>query len=277
MNKGQGFSLSTLAFRLILVILAGSGFLLGMLMYSSFNAGRWKTSSPFANADVRDILDKKPLNSSGSVKSLEQPPRPKPSELSRAPKTLWAPTDNIPYHLRYADNSTDLVQVSQFYDVKVFLSREAADAFRKMQSAAESDGIYLQAVSGYRSYEDQEELFNKQIVKRGSRLEASRLSAPAGYSEHHTGHALDIGDIKNQEELLTLSFEQSKAFRWLQKNAYAYGFELSFPKNNWMNVSYEPWHWRFVGSDAAKEIFRSARGMSQANQSILKSIPHQRQ
>lgn len=277
MRKGQGFSLSTLAFRLVLVILTGSFFLLGMLMYSSFNAGRWKASSPFANGDARanvdarDSLDKKPRNSNGSVKS--QPTPPIPSESIRAPRPLSAPMDNIPYHIRYADNSTDLVQINQFYDVKVFLSREAADAFKKMQNAAESDGIYLQAVSGYRSYQDQEELFNKQIVKRGSRLEASRLSAPAGYSEHHTGYALDIGDIKNQDAVLTLSFEQTKAFRWLQMNAYAYGFELSFPKKNWMNVSYEPWHWRFVGSDAAKEIFRSARGMPQVNQSVLKAIP----
>jgi zinc D-Ala-D-Ala carboxypeptidase len=192
------------------------------------------------------------------------------------PKTQWAPPGNIPYHLRYQDNPTDLIQINLFYDVKVFLNSHAAAAFKQMQGAAANDGIYLQAVSGYRSYQDQEELFNKQIAKHGSRLEASRLSAPPGYSEHHTGYALDIGDMKNQKETLTISFEQGNAFRWLQQNASAYGFELSFPRNNIMNVSYEPWHWRFVGTDTAKEVFREARGMSQASQSLSRSVPYQK-
>jgi LAS superfamily LD-carboxypeptidase LdcB len=277
MNRHQGFSLSTFVFRMILVILACSGVLLGMLMYSKYNPTRWKFELSKANVDILDLVDKKPLNSGGSEKSLEQTARSAPSGVSRAPKAPWAPTDNVPYHLRYQDNSTDLVQISQFYDVKVFLNRQAANAFKQMQSSAERDGIYLQAVSGHRSYKDQDDLFNKQIAKRGSRLEASRLSAPAGYSEHHTGYALDIGDMRNPDEVLTLSFEQSAAFRWLQHNASAYGFELSFPKNNRMNVSYEPWHWRFVGSDAAKETFRSASTMSPADQSAMESIPHQRE
>ena len=71
--------------------------------------------------------------------------------------------------------------------------------------------------------------------------------APPGYSEHHTGLALDIGDLDHPETDVEVSFEETPAFEWLKNNADRFGFELSFPVGNPQGVSYEPWHWRFVG------------------------------
>jgi D-alanyl-D-alanine carboxypeptidase len=161
-----------------------------------------------------------------------------------------------PYHLRYAENSSNLVQVNVFYGTPILLDKQAAEYFGKMQQAAKNEGIGLQAVSGFRSYEDQRKLFDRQVQRRGSQRSAALLSAPPGFSEHHTGYAMDIGDVNNEKDILSLAFEQSKAFFWLN-----YGFEMSFPKGNPMGVSYEPWHWRFVGSTEAMKTFSAARGM----------------
>ncbi len=75
-------------------------------------------------------------------------------------------------------------------------------------------------------------------------------AAPPGFSEHHTGYALDICD-----ETLSLdeSFAETRAYRWLQQNARAFNFELSFPRHG--EVSFEPWHWRFEGETEAIEAF----------------------
>ena len=274
MKNHQGSSLSALWYWSRLIVFAGSMILLGMLIYSRFDMKRWSIGSIPANPSAPMPMNQPASGSRSPLQVSKQSPEPKLSGSKKAPEASWAPTSNTPYHLRYNENSKDLAFIGQFYDVRVFLSRDAADAFLKMQSAAKRDGIDLQAVSGYRSYKDQEKLFDNQIIKRGSRLEASRLSAPAGYSEHHTGYALDVGDAKDQQAILTLSFEQGNAFRWLQQNALTYGFELSFPKHNPMNVSYEPWHWRFVGSEAAQETFRAARNMLKSTEQRATGAVH---
>jgi LAS superfamily LD-carboxypeptidase LdcB len=183
------------------------------------------------------------------------------------------PDSKTPYHFYYSENTSRLTVLGNFYDVQVLLDRVAADAFVRMKKAAQTDGVYLEAVSGFRSHKDQERLFQKQILKRGSRLEASRVSAPAGYSEHHTGYALDIGEKNNKKDLLTTSFETTDAFRWLNKNASYFGFELSYPRSNPMNISYEPWHWRFVGSQASMTIFNPARTILQPAFTNLHASP----
>ena len=66
-------------------------------------------------------------------------------------------------------------------------------------------------------------------------------------------------DGKSPNTVLKLTFDSTEAYRWLEAHAAQYGFELSFPKNNSQGVSYEPWHWRFVGSPTAQEIFRVAK------------------
>ena len=88
----------------------------------------------------------------------------------------------------------------------------------------------------------------------------ANVSAPPGHSEHHTGYAIDVGDGNASATNLSPDFENTAAFKWLEVNATKYNFELSFPKNNTQGVTYEPWHWRFVGDRTSLETFFKARG-----------------
>lgn len=138
---------------------------------------------------------------------------------------------------------------------------EAAEAFRQMKADAKAQGVSLMPISGFRTMEDQAALWERQIGRQGSKEAAARLSAPPGHSEHHTGYVLDIADRNYPDDDLKVSFDQTPAFQWLSANAGRYGFELSFPPNNAQGISYEPWHWRYVGSDRAQKIFAVAKTM----------------
>lgn len=175
-----------------------------------------------------------------------------------APKSTQT---GLPTHFFYQENAQNLVEVGIYFNRREFLNREVAEAFKQMQLAAQKEKIEIVPISGFRSIADQKKLFQRQIQRRGSEEAASRLSAPPGFSEHHTGYALDISDSKHHETDLKVAFDSTKAYRWLKDHAAQYGFELSFPENNPQGVAYEPWHWRFVGSPKAQEIFRLARSV----------------
>ncbi len=132
---------------------------------------------------------------------------------------------------------------------------EAGKALMKLIYAARDEGVWIIPVSGFRSVEQQSKLFKAQIERRGSEQEAAKLSAPPGYSEHATGYAVDLTDGKFPKQDVKFEFEQTDAFRWLTLHAKEYGFEMSFPQGNAQGVSYEPWHWRFVGSSSAAQLF----------------------
>ena len=140
------------------------------------------------------------------------------------------------------------------------LAPEAGKALMKMIYAAREEGIWIVPVSGFRTIDFQEKLFQRQIQRQGSPEAAAKLTAPPGYSEHHTGFAVDLTDGNSSyKEDITLAFANTPAFKWLTRRAGEFGFELSFPENNPQGVSYEPWHWRFIGSPHADETFANAR------------------
>lgn len=137
--------------------------------------------------------------------------------------------------------------------------KKTADSFTKMQKAAAKDGINLRIVSGFRSNQRQVKTFAKKFpngdIKYATDSEIKNRvlwSAPPGYSEHHTGLAIDINSTES-------SFADTKAFKWLKKHANEYGFEQSFKENNQQGVGFEPWHWRYQGEKESKEVFKSAR------------------
>jgi LAS superfamily LD-carboxypeptidase LdcB len=99
-------------------------------------------------------------------------------------------------------------------------------------------------------------LFNNGVKRRGSQAEAAKWVAPPGHSEHHTGWSLDLGEAGTPATDVDQTFEKTAAYLWLATHASEFSFENSFPKNNPQGVSYEPWHWRFVGSDAARKELR---------------------
>ena len=124
----------------------------------------------------------------------------------------------------------------------------AAEAWLKMSSAARADGVVFKIVSAFRSVDRQAEIVRAKLA-RGLSLDAILcVSAPPGYSEHHTGRAVDV--TTDGVASLELEFEDTGAYRWLSGNAHSFGFTLSFPRQNPYGYAYEPWHWCFTAAKA---------------------------
>jgi D-alanyl-D-alanine carboxypeptidase len=119
----------------------------------------------------------------------------------------------------------------------------AAEAWGRMQAAAAKDGVQLLAVSGFRSVEYQCALIQRKLDRGMKIADVLKINAAPGYSEHHTGRALDITTTDSQP--LEVAFETTPAYAWLTKHADEYGFRLSYPRNNPHGINYEPWHWAF--------------------------------
>ncbi|MGV0023426.1 M15 family metallopeptidase [Phormidesmis priestleyi] len=180
----------------------------------------------------------------------ETAPTPSPS----------ASPDKLLGHFKYAEApQSELEPISA--DGGIRMRKAAAAAYKQMSNAAQAEGIILTPLSGFRSLSDQQQVF---FDVKAERLQTPQqragVSAPPGYSEHHTGYAIDIGDGNTPATNLSPTFDQTAAFRWLQDNAVRFNFEMSFPKNNPQGVTYEPWHWRFVGDRQSLETFYKARG-----------------
>jgi LAS superfamily LD-carboxypeptidase LdcB len=152
----------------------------------------------------------------------------------------------------------ELVVVGEYRQTgrKVKLRADAATALTNLMTEARGSNVAIIPISGFRTIEYQESLFQKAVAKYGSEDAAVCWVARPGNSEHHTGLAIDLGDEENPACDVEPPFEQTRAFHWLQQNAVQFSFELSFPRNNPRGVNYEPWHWRFVGTPEAKQIFQ---------------------
>ncbi len=133
------------------------------------------------------------------------------------------------------------------------LTHDARVAFEKMAQAARDDGYNIRAVSTYRSYNYQNNLYNN-YVNRDGKEQADTYSARPGYSEHQTGLA---ADIDNNNTSYT-SFGLTKEFTWMKENAYKYGFILRYTSENEYITGYknEPWHYRYVGVDVATKMMK---------------------
>lgn len=140
---------------------------------------------------------------------------------------------------------------------KVLLRHAAAGMFGRMQESAKKDGILLVPLSGFRDYNKQNELFFQGAMNKGeSKALRSHVCAPPGFSEHHTGYSIDVGDGSYQDQNLELTFKHTAAFRWMQKHAGRYHYELSFSTDRGNGrIAYEPWHWRYVGDFASFKTF----------------------
>lgn len=163
-------------------------------------------------------------------------------------------------HYAYAQAQLDQLQVMASYSKAgeqrfERLRPEATLALMRLMDAARADGVWIVPISAFRDYQRQGELFQARIEQLGSEQAAAKSVAPPGFSEHHTGYAVDLADGLARASDIAYSFGDTAAFRWLQANAKAYGFQLSFPPDNPQGVNYEPWHWRFVGSPQAALTF----------------------
>jgi len=121
------------------------------------------------------------------------------------------------------------------------LTPETAASWQEMLTAARVDGIALMIVSGFRDFEYQASLIRKKINAGQALNEILVVNAAPGFSEHHTGRAVDIASPGTRP--LTEEFEGSEAFAWLERNAADYGFSMTYPRDNPEGFIYEPWHW----------------------------------
>ena len=145
------------------------------------------------------------------------------------------------------------------------LQTEAADAFLAMQAAAAKEGVTIWMQSGYRSVKYQEGLYsrktqyylNKGLSQADALKKAATIVNPPGYSEHNCGLAADLNSPEHTS--LDAGFEKTAAFRWLSAHAVEYGFILRYPKDAEAvtEITYEPWHWRYVGPENAALIQQS--------------------
>lgn len=122
-----------------------------------------------------------------------------------------------------------------------WLAPRAARAFVRMRDRAGENGIELNLVSAFRSASYQLEILRRKLARGLGIDEILRVSAAPGYSEHHSGRAVDLttpGYADLEEE-----FERSPAFAWLRRHAAEFGFALSYPRANPYRIAYEPWHW----------------------------------
>lgn len=129
------------------------------------------------------------------------------------------------------------------YRRPLWLTRAAARAWASMRAAAQRDGIVLEAISGYRSHAYQLGIFERKLARGQTVEQILTVNAAPGYSEHHSGNALDIG--APGEPPAEESFERTPAFDWLARHAAGFGFIMSYPRDNPHGIVYEPWHWRY--------------------------------
>ena len=142
------------------------------------------------------------------------------------------------------------------------LQTVACDAFLEMQKAAAADGVTVWMQSGYRSVKYQTGLYErktKYYTDQGydeatAKEKAAAIVNPPGYSEHNCGLAADLNSPEHTS--LDEGFENTSAFRWLCEHAAEYGFILRYPKGaeDKTEITYEPWHWRYVGKENAAKI-----------------------
>lgn len=117
----------------------------------------------------------------------------------------------------------------------------AAEAWRNLKAAALVDGVDLFIVSAFRSIERQVQIVRGKLEAGDAIENILTVCAPPGFSEHHTGRAIDVSTSGSRT--LDIEFDQTAAYTWLTSRASEYGYYLSYPMGNPLGYQYEPWHW----------------------------------
>lgn len=131
------------------------------------------------------------------------------------------------------------------------VSEVALNAFNEMQEAAAEEGLDIYISSSYRSYADQERIYNRYVEEDGKEA-ADTYSARPGHSDHQTGLTFDLNSIDD-------SFGDTPESDWVKVNAHKYGFIIRYPegKQDITGYQYEPWHIRYIGVEKATEVYES--------------------
>lgn len=183
----------------------------------------------------------------GTVGTLDKLSRTDRELLQKYSRTYFLNENFVPLKLSQIDEEYIMPGRKDQY-----FHGDAIEFLTDLLDAAKRAGHDLRIISAYRSFDEQEELKGQftQVYGSGS----NTFSADQGYSEHQLGTAVDISDLETNGTFQ--SFAQTEAYEWLLENAYRYGFVLSYPEGNEFYI-FEPWHWRFVGRDLARDLERA--------------------
>ncbi len=164
-------------------------------------------------------------------------------------KTYSLPKDFIP-------NNTYEKVTKETGMCPLCINIDAYNAFKKMEEDANKENLKLWIQSGYRTYSYQENLYNRYIEKDGKE-KADIYSSRPGHSEHHTGLSFDLNSVED-------SFIDTNEGKWINDNAYKYGFIIRYPKGKekYTGYKYEPWHLRYVGKTLAKKLYNDGNWIS---------------
>jgi zinc D-Ala-D-Ala carboxypeptidase len=154
------------------------------------------------------------------------------------PQDYGIQRDLVPY-----PEASALVAVNETEPPKQ-LAPEAVSRWYSLKQAAITDGIELLLISGFRSFDRQRQIIETKLGKGQDIQSVLKVMAAPGYSQHHTGLALDIGTAGHVD--LMEDFEGTDAFRWLTTRAKEFGFYMPYIRGNRFGFIYEPWHWALV-------------------------------
>lgn len=187
------------------------------------------SATPTGSPSVSKAASASPAAARPSVESSPESLRCLVNKMRPFAQKDWAPSDLVDFEGQQ-------------------LRAEAAQAARTMMDAAKAEGVTLTVSSAYRSYAVQQQTYQHWVSVNGQKV-ADQLSARPGYSEHQTGLAIDFSSPEGCR--LEECYEDTRAGRWLAKNAQNYGFILRFPKGQQAVTGYlfEPWHYRYLGKD----------------------------
>lgn len=183
----------------------------------------------------------------GTVSTLNKLSKTDRELLQKYSRTYFLNENFIPSNLTQIDDDYILPGKKDQY-----FHGDAISFLTDMLDAAARAGHDIKIISAYRSFDEQQELKGQFTQVYGSG--ANTFSADQGYSEHQLGTAVDIVDVATGAT--SQSFAQTEAYEWLLDNAHRYGFILSYPEGNNFYI-FEPWHWRFVGRDLARDLNRT--------------------
>lgn len=207
--------------------------------------------------DKKQAQEEQQQQEAEALARQDEPQEPEPAKPSAADNellTLVNPWNELP-----EDWQVDLVTLSNGLQI----DRRCYDALQEMMDACREAGYEPLICSAYRTQETQQDLFNNKVAKLEAEgkshdeavQEAGTVVAVPGTSEHQLGLTVDVVDVNNQN--LTEEQEKTPTQKWLMANSWRYGFIHRYPnsKSDITGIIYEPWHYRYVGKDAAQEIF----------------------
>ncbi|MBD7946130.1 M15 family metallopeptidase [Psychrobacillus sp. Sa2BUA9] len=200
-----------------------------------------------------------------SIDEVEEPPMEEPvveepaEEVDRSGAKGYVGNEILPAEPTYVDGI--LIASKRYPLPSTFApgeSAEAREAFEALAAEAKLSDYELVAFSTYRSFDYQQQLYDRYVSNDGVDA-ADRYSARPGYSEHQTGLAFDIGELHFEQHFARESFGETPAGQWLAANAHKYGFIMRYPngKEKITGYMFEPWHFRYVGVDHATKIYEA--------------------